>query len=78
MRFESHTEDIVPVSKDPEEGWRYIKLSLCPRPALRPNRVALRAPQGFAPAGGRERIRQKVGPNETIKRGQIKLTEATP
>ncbi|MGA2099327.1 MAG: RHS repeat-associated core domain-containing protein, partial [Candidatus Acidiferrum sp.] len=39
-------------------------------------RVALRAPQGFAPAGGRERIHQKVGPNEAIKRGQIKLTES--
>src|SRR5271167_3940372 len=41
-----------------------------------PKRVALRAPQGFAPAGGRERIHQRVGPNETIERGQIKLTKA--
>src|SRR5271167_1545912 len=41
-----------------------------------PKPVALRAPQGFAPAGGRERIHQRVGPNETIERGQIKLTKA--
>src|SRR5437016_3204472 len=45
---------IVSVSKNAgEKRWQQIKLSLCPRPTLRPKRVALRAPQGFAPAGGR-------------------------
>jgi hypothetical protein len=48
-----------------------------PRSALRPKRVTLRATQGFAPTGVRELIHQEVGPNEKIKRGQIKLTEST-
>src|SRR5258708_38743011 len=68
---------IVSVSKNAgEKRWQQIKLSLCPRPTLRPKRVALRAPQGFAPAGGRVMHHQRVGPKEKIKRGQIKLTEA--
>src|SRR5258708_5663006 len=46
-------ERIVSVSKNAGEKRRQqITLSLCPRPTLRPKRVALRAPQGFAPAGG--------------------------
>src|SRR5258708_403026 len=70
-------ERIVSVSKNAGEKRRQqIKLSLCPRPTLRPKRVALRAPQGSAPAGGRVMIHQRVGPKEKIKRGQIKLTEA--
>src|SRR5712691_7541760 len=71
-------ERIVSVSKNAGEKRRQqIKLSLCPRPTLRPKRVALRAPQGFAPAGGRVMNHQRVGPKEKIKRGQIKLTEAS-
>jgi len=46
------------------------------RSALRPKRVTLRATQGFAATGVRELIYQEVGPNEKIKRGQIKLTES--
>jgi len=37
--------------------------------------VALRAPQGFAPTSVREMTHRGVGPNETIKRVQIRLTE---
>src|ERR1700675_3869024 len=70
-------ERIVSVSKNAGEKRRQqIKLSLCSRPTLRPKRVALRAPQDFAPAGGRVMHHQRVGPKEKIKRGQIKLTEA--
>ncbi len=52
-------------------------LEILPHPGLRfaPKRVTLRATQGFAPTGVRELIHQEVGPNEKIKRGQIKLTE---
>src|SRR5260370_41971573 len=55
---------------------RYFRNSPGPRSALRPKRVTLRATQGFAPTGVRELIHQEVGPNEKIKRGQIKLTES--
>jgi len=41
-------------------------LEIFPHPGLR-----------FAPTGVRELIHQGVGPNEKIKRGQIKLTEPT-
>src|ERR1700675_3751128 len=69
-------ERIVSVSKNAGEKRRQqIKLSLCPRPTLRPKRVALRAPQGFAPAGDTVMNHPRVGPKEKIKRGQIKLTE---
>src|SRR5258708_13418389 len=54
---------------------RCFRNSPAPRSALRPKRVTLRATQGFAPTGVRELIHQEVGPNEKIKRGQIKLTE---
>jgi hypothetical protein len=55
---------------------RCFRNSPGPRSALRPKRVTLRATQGFAPTGVRELIQQDVGPNEKIKRGQIKLTES--
>jgi len=51
--------------------------TLPPAPTLRPKRVALRAPQGFAPARGRVMNHHRVGPKEKIKWGQIKLTEAS-
>ena len=68
----------------PRRCWRELFLyrlrcfrnSPAPRSALHPKRVTLRATQGFAPTGVRELIHQEVGPNENIKRGQIKLTEA--
>jgi len=51
-------------------------LKILPHSGLRfALRVTLRATQGFAPTGVRELIHQGVGPNEKIKRGQIKLTE---
>ncbi len=63
-----------------EERWRRKaaanKTFTLPRPTLRPNHIALRTPQGFAPAGGRVMNHQRVGPKEKIKRGQIKLTDA--
>src|SRR6266481_5391219 len=55
---------------------RCFRNSPAPRSALRPKRVTLRATQGFAPTGVRELIHQEVGPNQKIKRGQIKLTES--
>ena len=55
---------------------RCFRNSSGPRSALRPKRVTLRATQGFAPTGVRELIHQEVGPNQKIKRGQIKLTES--
>src|SRR5437667_6627933 len=56
---------------------RCFRNSPATRSALRPKRVTLRATQGFAPTGLRELIYQEVGPNEKIKRGQIKLTESS-
>src|SRR5258705_12830855 len=56
---------------------RCFRKAPAPRSALRPKRVTLRATQGFAPTGVRELIHQEVGPNQKIKRGQIKLTEST-
>src|ERR1700732_193872 len=47
-----------------------------PRSALRPKRVTLWATQGFAPTGVAGADHHEVGPNEKIKRGQIKLTES--
>ena len=44
-----------------------------PRSALRPKRVALRAPQGFAPTGVREMI-HPGGQIEVSQGGQIRLT----
>src|SRR5439155_17101279 len=55
---------------------RCFRNSPATRSALRPKRVTLRATQGFAQTGLRELIYQEVGPNEKIKRGQIKLTES--
>src|SRR5258708_15029675 len=55
---------------------RCFRKAPAPRSALRPKRVTLRATQGFAPTGVRELIHQEVGPNQKIKRGQIKLTES--
>src|ERR1700747_2016255 len=70
-------ERIVSISKNAGEKRRQqIRLSLCPRPTLRPKRVALRAPQGFASAWGRVMNHQRVGQKEKIKRAQIKLREA--
>src|SRR5260370_28261429 len=57
-------------------GSRCFRNSPAPRSALRPKRVTLRATQGFAPTGMRELIHQEVGPNQKIKRRQIKLTES--
>ena len=48
-----------------------------PQSALRPKRVTLWATQGFAPTGVAGANHHEVGPNEKIKRGQIKLTEST-
>src|SRR6266404_903617 len=56
---------------------RCFRKAPAPRSALRPKRVTLRATQGFAPTVVRELIHQEVGPNQKIKRGQIKLTEST-
>ena len=47
-----------------------------PQSALRPKRVTLWATQGFAPTGAAGADHHEVGPNEKIKRGQIKLTES--
>src|ERR1700723_1557021 len=47
-----------------------------PQSALRPERVTPWATQGFAPTGMAGANHQEVGPNEKIKRGQIKLTES--
>ena len=47
-----------------------------PQSALRPKRVTLWATQGFAPTGVAGADHHEVGPNEKIKRGQIKLTES--
>lgn len=47
-----------------------------PQSALRPKRVTLWATQGFAPTGVEGADHHEVGPNEKIKRGQIKLTES--
>ena len=47
-----------------------------PQSALRPKRVTLWATQGFAPTGVAGANHHEVGPNEKIKRGQIKLTES--
>src|ERR1700735_74158 len=47
-----------------------------PESALRPKRVALWATQCFAPTGVAGADHHEVGPNEKIKRGQIKLTES--
>src|SRR5580692_4869215 len=49
-----------------------------PQSALRPKRVTLWATQGFAPTGAAGADHHEVGPNEKIKRGQIKLTESIP
>lgn len=57
------------------QGMKQHESAPDPRSALRPKRVALRAPQGFAQTGDRELIHQGVGPNQSIERGQIKLTE---
>src|SRR5258708_19942608 len=67
-------ERIVSVSKNAGEKRRQqIKLSICPRPTLRPKPVALRAPPGFVPAGGRLKPPHGEGPNQKLTERPITL-----